>query len=243
MRPARAVPYELHVRGEADFADGTVKLHFANTGKAAAVFQVRSGSSADGPVDLHRRARRAPLRHLDRSRDGQSAYDLSVYGPNGFLRAFRGSLSRARQGQPDRAQPLRRARRHHARRPEPRRLARQGAHPRRLHATTRRARGAARATASSTTASLDGSYDWYDFVIEVESDSTLPAAPRRPRRDRRGQRQRSRRHREVAAGSVAAADRPGSVISRCAPPSDGSPCEGVRTICTVPMPSARAPSR
>ena len=32
-------------------------------------------------------------------------------------------------------------------------------------------------------------------------------------------------------------------ISRCAPLSDGSPCEGVRTICAVPIPSARAPSR
>src|SRR5262249_24394217 len=48
VRPARAVPYELHVAGIADVVDGKVTIEFVNTGDAAAVFQVRSGSNADG---------------------------------------------------------------------------------------------------------------------------------------------------------------------------------------------------
>ena len=39
LRPARAVPYRVQVRGEADFSDGTVKIHFGNFGTAAAVYQ------------------------------------------------------------------------------------------------------------------------------------------------------------------------------------------------------------
>ena len=49
MRPARGVPYRLQVRGEADFSDGIVKIHFGNFGTAAAVYQVYSGNSQNGP--------------------------------------------------------------------------------------------------------------------------------------------------------------------------------------------------
>ena len=46
-RPARALPYELQVDGQVS-ASG-VQLFFRNTGKAAAVFQVRSGNGQTGP--------------------------------------------------------------------------------------------------------------------------------------------------------------------------------------------------
>jgi len=49
VRPARGVPYRLQVRGEADFSDGIVKIHFGNFGTAAAVYQVYSGNSQNGP--------------------------------------------------------------------------------------------------------------------------------------------------------------------------------------------------
>src|SRR5262249_20268607 len=52
VRPARPVPYELHVVGRAEVAQGRVTIDFVNTGGAAAVFQVRSGSgvgAGDGP--------------------------------------------------------------------------------------------------------------------------------------------------------------------------------------------------
>jgi phospholipase C len=48
-RPARALPYELHVSGRVEIASGAFRIEFANTGRAGACFQVRSGTSADGP--------------------------------------------------------------------------------------------------------------------------------------------------------------------------------------------------
>ena len=86
-RPARALPYELHVDGEVN-ASG-VQLFLRNTGNAAAVFQVRSGDGQAGPWTYTVGAR-------DEASDNLAAtgasYDLSVSGPNGFLRTFLGSL-------------------------------------------------------------------------------------------------------------------------------------------------------
>ena len=170
MRPARAVPYELQVLGEADFDDDTVKLHFGNTGKAAAVFQVRVRQRHDGPWTYTV----GPGAHLSDTwtfPEG-GAYDLSVYGPNGFLRAFRGSLSgrhkanltvRSRYG--ERGGITLDIQNHGA-----------------SHATVRILDAYTNETVvhevhsgESLTRhfSLDGSYGWYDFTIEVESDSTF----------------------------------------------------------------------
>jgi phospholipase C len=92
LRPARAVPYDLRVSAETDIGAGDVKIQFGNAGKAAAVFQVRSGNTQDGPwtytVGAHGQLIEAwPVRA-----NGQSKYDLSVYGPNGYLRSFVGSV-------------------------------------------------------------------------------------------------------------------------------------------------------
>ena len=92
VRPARAVPYELDVMGEANFSDDTVSIHFGNTGKAAAVFQVRS---ADGQLTPRTYTVGPQLSVSDTwnfKASNRPAYDLSVYGPNGFFRAFKGSL-------------------------------------------------------------------------------------------------------------------------------------------------------
>jgi phospholipase C len=93
VRPARAVPYELHVLAETDLSDGSVRIHFGNAGQAAAVFQVRSGSGQDGPWTYTV----GPDAHLSETwavrANNHAAYDLSVYGPNGFLRAFKGSVT------------------------------------------------------------------------------------------------------------------------------------------------------
>jgi len=92
LRPARAVPYDLHVTGMADIAAGDVKIQFANQGKAAAVFQVRAGNTQAGPwtytVSPHARVSETwPIRG-----NGQTEYDLAVYGPNGYFRGFKGSI-------------------------------------------------------------------------------------------------------------------------------------------------------
>ena len=87
-RPARALPYEIHVFGEADANNGVFHLHFRNTGKLAAVLQVRSAMGAHLP----RTYTVGPQQEL--SDDWKAnPYDLSVYGPNGFFRSFQGSVT------------------------------------------------------------------------------------------------------------------------------------------------------
>src|SRR5262249_8524161 len=49
VRPARALPYALHARAAVQAADGSVRIDFANTGRSAAVFQVRSGNPSHPP--------------------------------------------------------------------------------------------------------------------------------------------------------------------------------------------------
>jgi phospholipase C len=90
VRPARALPYELHVEGDADASRGSVQVYFRNTGKAAAVFQVRSGDGQAGPWTYTVGADEETSDSFD---PGAASYDLSVFGPNGFLRTFTGTLS------------------------------------------------------------------------------------------------------------------------------------------------------
>ena len=89
IRPARALPYELDVHGSVNASSSTVSLTFLNTGSAAAVFQVRSGN----PSDAVRFYSVEPgSKKLADSWSVSGAYSLSVYGPNGFVRYFNGSV-------------------------------------------------------------------------------------------------------------------------------------------------------
>jgi phospholipase C len=90
-RPARALPYELHVDGEANSWQGTIQLRFRNAGQAAAVFQVRSGDGQTGPWTYTVGAGEETSDTFGAS--GVASYDLSVFGPNGFLRTFAGSVA------------------------------------------------------------------------------------------------------------------------------------------------------
>lgn len=92
IRPARAVPYELNVRGRADFSKQTFQIDFNNSGKAAAVYQVRSSNMKTGPW-TYTVAPGVEMSDTWNLAAVQGAYDLSVYGPNGFLRSFKGSTS------------------------------------------------------------------------------------------------------------------------------------------------------
>jgi phospholipase C len=88
-RPARALPYELHVEGVV--SDGGIQLFFRNTGKAGAVFQVRFADGQTAP-------RTYTVAAADETSDnfgaiGATSYDLSVSGPNGFQRRFAGGLA------------------------------------------------------------------------------------------------------------------------------------------------------
>ena len=88
VRPARALPYELNVHATVNSGDSTVTLKFTNTGGATVVFQVRSGN----PADVVRTYTVEPGKQLSDNWNVASSYDLSVYGPNGFLRSFQGSI-------------------------------------------------------------------------------------------------------------------------------------------------------
>src|SRR5262249_34076107 len=96
VRPARAVPYDLSVECEVDFSDGEVELEFSNKGKAAAVFQVRSGDGQSGPWTYTVGAGKHVSDDFDFSANGAAAYDPSVYGPNGFMRRYAGSAGRGK---------------------------------------------------------------------------------------------------------------------------------------------------
>jgi len=87
-RPARALPYELDVSGEVS-ASGGIELFFRNTGEAGAAFQVRSGDGVTGPWTY---TVGAGDETSDTFASGAGSYDLSVNGPNGFLRTFAGSF-------------------------------------------------------------------------------------------------------------------------------------------------------
>ena len=91
LRPARALPYELDVSGTVN--RGELQLRFENTGKAGACFQVRSGNTALGPWTYTVEAQQSLSDAWDTARTDRGSYDLSVFGPNGFFRAFRGRLS------------------------------------------------------------------------------------------------------------------------------------------------------
>lgn len=94
QRPARALPYEFHVLGTAEASSNFFHLHFDNTGKAAAVFQVYSTSNPNGPWVYTVGAN-------DKLSDSftinsQAAYNFAVFGPNGFYRIFQGEISRSK---------------------------------------------------------------------------------------------------------------------------------------------------
>jgi phospholipase C len=89
IRPARALPYELNAQASVDVSNSTITLTFINTGTAAAVFQVRSGNPAD-VVRFYTVGSGSTLSGTWNVVG--STYNLSVYGPNGFVRYFNGSI-------------------------------------------------------------------------------------------------------------------------------------------------------
>ena len=88
IRRARALPYELNVYGSVNVSSSTVSLTFFNTGAATVVFHARSGNDADSV----RNYTVEPGKQLSDTWSVTSSYDLSVYGPNGFVRYFNGSI-------------------------------------------------------------------------------------------------------------------------------------------------------
>jgi len=101
LRYARALPYELEASGTAETGNGAFRIDFANTGQAGACFHVRSGIGSDGPWTYTVEAGESLSGVWNIGQSNQGRYDLSVYGPNGFLRTFRGSVSPQAKGNLD----------------------------------------------------------------------------------------------------------------------------------------------
>jgi phospholipase C len=92
VRPARALPYTLHADGLAGAISFSIR--FQNSGAAAGVFHVRSADAAQQP----RSYTVEPGKQLADSWDFTSGYDLSVHGPNGFFRRFKGGAGGLQAG-------------------------------------------------------------------------------------------------------------------------------------------------
>ena len=85
------MPYKLDVVAH-PYKGGTLRLEFQNRGECGACFQVRSERSSEGPWSFTVE-RGKSLSHLWPLGQAQGSYDLSVSGPNGFMRRFRGQAA------------------------------------------------------------------------------------------------------------------------------------------------------
>ncbi|MFD5700523.1 phospholipase domain-containing protein, partial [Streptomyces lasiicapitis] len=85
---ARALPYAPVVDGLATPADGKFKLTFGGGDAAGVCFHVRSGNRTDGPWTYTTEAAKTLSDAWNSAYSGGS-HDLTVFGPNGFLRTFK----------------------------------------------------------------------------------------------------------------------------------------------------------
>ncbi|ELS57995.1 phosphocholine-specific phospholipase C [Streptomyces viridochromogenes] len=90
LRPARPLGYAPYVDGSVDAATGKFTLTFASGAKAGAAFHVTSGNRADGPWMYTTEAGKT-IGDTWNSAYSNGSYDLTVHGPNGFVRCFQGS--------------------------------------------------------------------------------------------------------------------------------------------------------
>jgi phospholipase C len=91
-RPARAVPYILNATASVNLATSEVSVTLTNAGARTGVFQIRSGSVLQPPRSYTVSGRTQLSDAWAFGLLGLGAYHLSVYGPNGFFRAYKGDL-------------------------------------------------------------------------------------------------------------------------------------------------------
>jgi phospholipase C len=92
IRRARPLPYRPHIHGTANLAAGTFTIAFGNRSLVGIAYHVRqAGAGAAGPWTYTI----APEHKAGNvwSLGAGAAYDLSVYGPNGCYRRFKGTLA------------------------------------------------------------------------------------------------------------------------------------------------------
>ncbi|MGW3728622.1 phosphocholine-specific phospholipase C [Streptomyces sp. NPDC000851] len=89
LRPSRPLKYAPYVDGSVDAAAGKFTLTFASGAKAGAAFHVTSGNRTDGPWQYTTEAGKN-ISDTWNSAYSKGSYDLTVHGPNGFVRFFKG---------------------------------------------------------------------------------------------------------------------------------------------------------
>ncbi|MGW8375713.1 phospholipase C, phosphocholine-specific [Streptomyces sp. ODS28] len=88
-RPTRPLPYAPAVDGTGDPGKGTFTLSFGGGPDAGAQFTVAAGNRSDGPWTYTAEAGKR-ISDTWNTAYSQGSYDLSVHGPNGFLRTYHG---------------------------------------------------------------------------------------------------------------------------------------------------------
>ncbi|WP_031480909.1 phosphocholine-specific phospholipase C [Streptomyces bicolor] len=94
LRPSRPLKYAPYVDGSVDAAAGRFTLTFASGAKAGAAFHVTSGNRTDGPWMYTTEAGKS-IADTWNSAYSNGSYDLTVHGPAGFVRYFKGSNTAA----------------------------------------------------------------------------------------------------------------------------------------------------
>ncbi|MCW2781143.1 MAG: phospholipase phosphocholine-specific [Marmoricola sp.] len=95
LRSARPLPYDLSADADVHPATGTLGIAFANHGKAGAQFLVTAPGHLDSPWTYTVGAGRSLRGSWPISGFAGRVYDLTVHGPNGFLRRARGKSAAA----------------------------------------------------------------------------------------------------------------------------------------------------
>jgi phospholipase C len=178
LRPARGLPYELHVRGEMDFSRKAVTLQFKNSGKAAAVFHVRTVKTLSGPWTYTVGAGAELADEFEAPDIGQDVWELMVHGPNGFLRAFKGSFDAGSFDAGDRANLEVRSAYDIERVEITLSLRNSSLTPVRVRITDAYAKHAtaldlARGDTLERNWPLDSTFGWYDLTLTVDSDAAF----------------------------------------------------------------------
>ncbi|MFI9256629.1 phosphocholine-specific phospholipase C [Streptomyces sioyaensis] len=93
-RPSRPLPYAPFVDGSGTPSTGRYTLTFKSGDKAGACFTVTAGNRTDGPWTYTTEAGKK-ISDTWNTSYSKGGYDLSVYGPNGFLRTFKGDGKKA----------------------------------------------------------------------------------------------------------------------------------------------------
>ncbi|MFI6253650.1 phosphocholine-specific phospholipase C [Streptomyces sp. NPDC051016] len=88
-RPTRPLKYAPLVDGSLDATAGKFTLAFASGAHAGAAFLVTSNNRADGPWSYTTEAGKS-VSDTWNTAYSNGSYDLTVHGPNGFLRTFQG---------------------------------------------------------------------------------------------------------------------------------------------------------